>query len=41
MRYLLGFGAILAVAAPMFIGGQYVSDMRHEIDASKSEVQSL
>jgi hypothetical protein len=41
MKYLVGFGAIIAVGTPMFIGGQYVSDLRHEMDASKSEVAQL
>lgn len=33
--------AIIAVGTPMFIGGQYVSDLRHEMDASKNEVALL
>jgi hypothetical protein len=41
MKYLVGCGAIIAVGTPMFIGGQYVSDLRHEMDASKNEVSAL
>lgn len=41
MKYLVGCGAIIAVGTPMFIGGQYVSDLRHEMDASKNEVSVL
>lgn len=41
MKYVFGGGAILALVTPFFIGGQYVSDLRHEIDASKGEIQNL
>lgn len=41
MKYIVGCGAIIAVGTPMFIGGQYVSDLRHEMDASKNEVALL
>lgn len=41
MRWLIGFGTLIAVGTPTFVGGQYVSDLRHEIDESKAEVLSL
>jgi hypothetical protein len=41
MKFLIGFGTILAVGTPMFVGGQYVSDLRHEMDASRGEVSVL
>lgn len=41
MKFIIGFGALLAVATPTFIGGQYVADLRHEMDAAKREVEFL
>jgi len=41
MKYILGIGAVIAVVGPTFGVGQYVSDIKHEMDASKSEVAQL
>jgi hypothetical protein len=41
MKYMLGVGAIIGVATPTFIGGQYVSDLKHEMAASQAEVEQL
>jgi hypothetical protein len=36
-----GVGALIAVGVPIFGIGQYVSDLKHDIDASKTEVAQL
>lgn len=34
-------GALIAVGVPIFAGGQYVSDLKHDMEASKAEVAQL
>jgi hypothetical protein len=41
MKFIIGTGAILAVGIPTFIVGQYVSDLRHDMEQSKVEVEHL
>ncbi|EJC69342.1 collagen triple helix repeat protein [Rhizobium leguminosarum bv. viciae WSM1455] len=41
MKFIIGFGAILAVGVPTFVVGQYVSDLRHDMEQSKTEVERL
>jgi hypothetical protein len=41
MKFIIGFGAILAVGIPTFVVGQYVSDLRHDMESSKAEVEHL
>lgn len=41
MRVFVGIGAVLAVGIPIFGMGQYVSDLKNQIDNSKTEVVAL
>lgn len=41
MKVFGGIGAVLAVGIPIFGMGQYVSDLKHDMDSSKAEVALL
>lgn len=41
MKVFGGIGAVLAVGIPIFGMGQYVSDLKHDMDSSKVEVALL
>lgn len=40
-KIFAGAGALIAVGVPIFAGGQYVSDLKHDMESSKVEVAQL